>query len=113
VTDYLDHAEKRRAWTAIASLLSRLGGGRYLLEVHPRDHIDQFGMAARLMFDVLRRISGRDLRNQLCVNADEAIAMLEDCGFSRARVLPDAELDAAAEAPAPAQRAFVLIEAQV
>ncbi|MES1938815.1 hypothetical protein T5B8_01160 [Salinisphaera sp. T5B8] len=111
VTDYLDHAEKRRAWRAIAELLARLGGGRYLLEVHPRERIDTFGMPGRLLFDALRRISGRDLREQLCANTDEAIAMLEDCGFTRVRVLPEDELVDAAHAPAPAHRAFVLIEA--
>lgn len=113
VTDYLDHEEKRRAWQNIAALLARLGGGRYLLEIHPRDRLAAFGPAAGIMLDALRRISGRNMRRQLFANTDEALAMLERCGFARTRVLPDGELADARQTPPPAQRAFVLIEAEV
>ena len=112
VTDYLDRDEKQRAWQAIASLLKRLGGGRYLLEVHPRDRIERFGPAARLVLDALRRISGRDMLDQLCADTDEAIALLKSSGFANARVLPESELADAGRAPPPAERAFALIEAE-
>lgn len=113
VTDYLDQREKQRAWQHIAALLKRLGGGRYLLEVHPRDRIASFGLAAPVLLDALRRISGRDLLGQLCASTDEAIALLENSGFARARVLPEAELVDADHAPPPEYRPFVLIEAKV
>ena len=112
VTDYLDRNEKPRAWQNISSLLKRLGGGRYLLEIYPRDRIAAFGPAAGVVLDALRRISGRNMLSQLCSSTDEAIGLLENNGFSRARVLPESELADAGRAPPPSQRAFVLIEAQ-
>lgn len=111
VTDYLDRSEKQRAWRHIAALLERLGGGRYLLEVHPRDRIAQFGLAAPVLLDALRRISGRDLLGQLCANTDDAIGLLKDSGFATARVVPEAELTDSGHAPPAELRPFALIEA--
>ena len=91
---------------------SELGGGRYLFEIYPRDRIAAFGPATGVVLDALRRISGRDMLNQLCANLDEAIGLLETNGFARTRSLPESELAGAGHAPPPSQRAFALIEAQ-
>jgi len=112
VTDYLDRREKQRAWQHIAAQLTRLGGGRYLLEVHPRDRVAHFGPAAAILLDALRRISARDLLGQLCASAGEAIDLLINSGFAHARVLPEAELSDADRAPPPKYRPFSLIEAK-
>lgn len=113
VIDYLDSEEKQRAFNAIAHILTRLGGGRYLLEIHPREHLARFGPATTVVLTALKQISGRDLGAQLFRNADAAITALRAAGFARARVIPDNELADAQKAPPPDQRAFVLIEAEV
>ena len=113
VVDYLDSNEKRHAWTNVAQLLERLGGGRYLLEVHPRAYLMRFGVAARVMLAALQRITGRDIQAQLFDTPDTALRLLRDCGFRRARELPEAELADADRALAPERRAFALLEAEI
>lgn len=109
---YLDKTEKQRAFHAVATLLGRLGGGRYLLEVYPRDRLAGLGPTTRAMRGALHRISGRGLGAQLFADADEALALLQACGFARARVLADVDLEDAAQAPPECYRPFVLIEAE-
>ena len=94
-------------------LLERLGGGRYLLEIHPRQRLETFGPTARMLLATLRRITGRDLSEQLFDSVDQATSLLRECGFSRARVLTEDELEGAADAPLPRHRAFVLVAADV
>ena len=113
VTDYLAMSEKRRAWRSVAALLERLGGGRYLLEIYPRQRLETFGPTARMLLATLRRITGRDLSEQLFDSVDQATSLLRECGFSRARVLTEDELEGAADAPLPRHRAFVLVAADV
>lgn len=113
VTDYLDMDEKRRAWSTVAELLRRLGGGRYLLEIHPRDRLGSFGPGSRVLLQTLRRITGRDLDRQLFEHTADALDMLRECGFTRARLLEEDELEGAARAPLPRHRAFALVVAEI
>ena len=67
----------------------------------------------RMLLATLRRITGRDLSEQLFDSVDQATTLLRECGFSRARVLTEDELEGAADAPLPRHRAFVLVAADV
>ena len=113
VMDYLDRPSKRRAWQAIAQLLRRCGGGRYLCEVYP---LRQFAprlrppgeMAGRWIQTALRRAN-----SSLWFHQDEALAWLRDSGFDQVRILTEDELPGAGQAIPAHRRAFCLIEARV
>lgn len=87
VVDYLDRAGKQHAWTNVAALLRRLGGGRYLAEVYPLRRFVGRGLGAR----AARAYAARPGAT-LCYHEDEVMPLLSAAGFSRLRVLPDAEV---------------------
>ncbi len=111
--DYLDGHGKRRAWRHIAALLKRLGGGRYLFEIYPRDRLEVFGAAAPIMLTALARLTGHDMTRHLLADSSQALDMLEHCGFRRAAVVAPPTLDDPDDQPPAAYRPFELIEAEI
>lgn len=113
LVDYFDIDAKTRAWTHIAQMLERLGGGRYLFEIYPRDRLALYGPAAPLFMAALRRLTGHDITSHLLATSSEALAQVGRCGFRDARVIDPATLvDPGDDVPA-AYRPFELIEARI
>lgn len=113
VTDYLDFDEKRLAWTNIAALLRRAGGGRYLLEIHPRERFRGFGPPAAAFLLLLGRLTGRGFARRLFRTTAEAVDALRACGFDAAEALDTATLDAGTFQVPRTGRFFDLVEARV
>jgi len=113
VCDYLDFPEKRIAWANIRALLAAAGGGRYLLEVHPRERFAVYGPAAQALVRALGLLTGRDFGERLYQRSEDACAALEAAGFDAARLLDTDTLDAGTFTVPPEGRYFDLIEAEV
>lgn len=107
VVDYLDRAGKQHAWSNVAALLRRLGGGRYLAEIYPLRRFLDHGLAAR----VARAHTARPGAT-LCYHEHDVLPLLEAAGFSRARALPDAEVAELAGISTTRALPFSLLEAQ-
>lgn len=108
VVDYLNRDAKRHAWSNLATLLRRLGGGRYLTEIYPLRRFFDRGPATRLA----RALAARR-GSTLCYHEDEIIPVLEEAGFSRARVLPDQRAAELAGVPGTQAFPFCLLEAEI
>ena len=107
VVDYLDRPGKQLAWTHVAGLLQRLGGGRYLAEVYPLRRFAEHGLAARTA-----RAQATRSGATLCYHENEVIPLLETAGFYRVRSLPDAEVAELAGISPRQALPFSLLEAE-
>lgn len=112
LVDYFDTQGKRRALTHIAELLERLGGGRYLFEIYPRDRLATFGKVIPVFLSVMRHLTGDDMASHLFADSNAAIQMLRECGFSHARVIDPVTIDDPQGKVSPAYRPFEMIVAE-
>lgn len=113
VCDYLDFADKNRAWRHIAALLRAAGGGHYLLEVHPRTALRAFGPSAGAILELLACITGGDFEQRLFANVDDALDTLMRCGFDAVTVVDPASLSPGSFPVPERGRFFELLEARV
>lgn len=107
VVDYLDRAAKQRAWSHLAALLRRLGGGCYLAEVYP---LRRF--AAKAPGAALARFWATRDGSTLCYHEDDVRTLALAAGFPRARILPDARVADLAGVSSTQRLPFCLLEAE-
>lgn len=111
VVDYLDHAEKARAFRNLADLLRAAGGGTWLLELNPLDRLDRWPVGAALSKAVLGGFVGRSFEGRLYGSVAEGLSALREAGFDHAAAV---DLAALGRPPlAEERRIWELVEARV
>lgn len=111
--DYLDTGNKETAWTHIAELLSRLGGGRYLFEIYSRERLASLGPSVPVFLSAIRHLTGDNMAKHLFPDSNAALELLQQCGFSQVEVIDPAGLADPQDDVPPEYRPFDLIEAKV
>lgn len=112
VTDYLNMAEKRQAWSNIAGMLRQSGEGHYLFEVYARELFTAYAGTARVVTALLGTFVGADFDGRLFDTIEDARAMVKSCGFASVDVLELEALNRTSHHPPMENCPFRLLEAR-
>lgn len=114
VTDYLSMEEKVVAWRNLSSFLRDCGGGTYLCEIHPvSQYADSPGVAQFAMRTIGALVGGLPFEGRIFECPEDAMAVLQQCGFEDATVLDAARLNHSRHHPPMQHCHWLLVEATV
>lgn len=113
LTDYLTMEQKRRAWSSLAEVLMRAGGGTYLFEVYTKRALERYPLSTGLALEALSLLIGARMDQRLFRDASEAIELVRSVGFDSATVLSLDALNPSRHRPPMSHCYFDLVEASV
>jgi hypothetical protein len=102
------------AWKNLSSFLRDSGGGHYLCEIHPvSQYADSPGVAQFAMRAIGTLVGGLSFEGRIFERPEDALALLQRCGFDDAKVLDTTALNRSRHHPPMRHCHWLLMEATV
>jgi O-methyltransferase involved in polyketide biosynthesis len=113
LTDYLTMEQKRVAWSNLASVLKKAGGGAYLFDVYTKRALERYPLSTGFALEALSLLIGARMDERLFESPGHARELVQDVGFDSAAVHDLAALNSSRHRPPMSHCYFDIIEARV